>query len=426
MINNSKQFYRTFEERFRGSRANIKKKQKVYLPFIQPLHDYYADGIVFDIGCGRGEWLELMQEHGIPAKGIDLDAGMLEAGSTLNLDVAQGDGIAFLKTMKSESALAITAFHVVEHISFEQLQDLISEAQRVLKPGGVLILETPNPENIRVASETFYLDPTHTKPIPSDLLAFVSRYFGFERNRIIRLHAPEAIKEHRYANIAQLLEGVSWDYALVGQKSGPDELFTLLSPAFEKEYGIALTDLYEKFERRFLRMEEIAEESLKSISKVEESAWKSEMASENAKQDVNKLSQQFQELLEANEFYKNELNLILHSHSWKITAPLRYTKIKLQRIKAWLLLQPDTKPGIHTRKTVRRSIQYLYAHPTIRKRVMSILIRFPSISQRLKNFISTSENRNDETGTDTLKSPSFHYPDPEKVLSDIQKEVKKS
>ena len=115
-------FYRAFEERFRGSRERIKKRQSIYLPFIKPLYQHYPDGIVLDIGCGRGEWLELMRDAGIPAKGIDLDEGMLEAGLSLGLNMEKGDGIEFLKNMDDESAIAITSFHVIEHISFEVLQ----------------------------------------------------------------------------------------------------------------------------------------------------------------------------------------------------------------------------------------------------------------------------------------------------------------
>ena len=90
-------FYRAFEEKYRGSRENIKERQKIYLPFILPLHEIYPDDMVLDIGCGRGEWLELMQDNDIPAKGVDLDERMLEAGLSLGLNVEKGDGITFLQ-----------------------------------------------------------------------------------------------------------------------------------------------------------------------------------------------------------------------------------------------------------------------------------------------------------------------------------------
>ncbi len=243
-------FYRAFEEKYRGSRENIKKRQEIYLPFILPLHKNSPEGMVFDIGCGRGEWLELMREHDIPAKGVDLDEGMLEAGLSLGLDMVKGDGVAFLRNAEDESAIAITSFHVVEHISFDQLQDLVSEAHRVLKPGGVLILETPNPENIRVASETFYLDPTHTKPIPSGLLSFVTQYYGYSRSKVVRLQELEFLKVQKYVNIAHLLENVSPDYAVVAQKGADKKTVSLIDKPFAQEYGISLAEMVEKFERR--------------------------------------------------------------------------------------------------------------------------------------------------------------------------------
>ena len=135
--------------------------------------------MALDIGCGRGEWLELLKDNGISAQGVDLDEGMLKLCRINNLDVFKDDGIEFLKKQLDESLIIVSAFHVVEHIPFATLQFFISEALRVLKPGGVLIMETPNPENIKVATENFYLDPTHIKPIPSKLLSFFTRILRF-------------------------------------------------------------------------------------------------------------------------------------------------------------------------------------------------------------------------------------------------------
>ena len=145
-------FYRAFEERYRGSRELIKSRLEVYLPFVEPLKTLYEGSEILDLGCGRGEWLELMQQNGFRAKGVDLNEGMLLACRELNLDVCQADALDYLRGLAVDTLSVVSAFQVVEHISFEALRELVDEAHRVLKPGGLLILETPNSENLVVGT----------------------------------------------------------------------------------------------------------------------------------------------------------------------------------------------------------------------------------------------------------------------------------
>src|SRR5215469_3508512 len=135
-------FYRAFEERFRGSREAIRSRLQIYLPFIEPLKSIDDHPAAVDIGCGRGEWLELVTNNGFDARGVDLDEGMLEACYENGLRATKEDGIAFLEKLPNESQLIVSGFHIAEHLPFAQLQILIQQALRVLKPGGLLILET--------------------------------------------------------------------------------------------------------------------------------------------------------------------------------------------------------------------------------------------------------------------------------------------
>lgn len=246
----SPKFYHAFEERYRGPRDLIKRRLGVYLPFIEPLRRLYADCAAVDLGCGRGEWLELLQQHGFKAHGVDIDESMLAICMELSLAATREEATTHLKTLTDDSHCIISGFHLAEHISFDALEVLIAEALRVLKPGGLLILETPNPENIAVGTNNFYLDPTHIRPIPPLLLSFLPEYYGFERVKILRLQeSPEAIAQENIALI-NVFSGVSPDYAIVAQKQAAPEILQSFNEPFDKAYGIDLHDLAHRYEAK--------------------------------------------------------------------------------------------------------------------------------------------------------------------------------
>jgi len=222
-------FYRAFQDRHRGSRELIKERLKVYLPFIEPFKNIYKkeELKVLDLGCGRGEWIELVSENGFKALGVDIDDGMLQACKTLNLDVIHIDALEFLKKSPDDSFVVVSGFHIVEHLQFDVLQNLIKESLRVLKPGGLIILETPNPENIRVATVDFWVDPTHIRPMPPLLLSFLKEYYGFERTKTLRLQEDKNIKTLAYISLLQVLYSPSPDYAIIAQKHASTEITAL-------------------------------------------------------------------------------------------------------------------------------------------------------------------------------------------------------
>ena len=120
---------------------------------------------------------------------------MVERSTALGLNIIHGDLVDHLSSLEDESRSAITAFHVVEHLPLSVLVDFLDEALRVLVPGGLLLLETPNPENMRVGATTFYTDPTHRNPILPDTLRFMVEHRGFTEAEIIRLH-PAPPSDH--------------------------------------------------------------------------------------------------------------------------------------------------------------------------------------------------------------------------------------
>ncbi|MBE9035247.1 class I SAM-dependent methyltransferase [aff. Roholtiella sp. LEGE 12411] len=171
-------FYVAFEDQFRGSREDIFNTLKVYLPLIQEAQVGTPESSILDVGCGRGEWLELLRESGYTARGIDINRVMLEQCRYRGLEVVEADVIEYLRTLPDGSLGAVTGFHIIEHLSFETLVQLFDQTVRVLKPGGLVIFETPNTRNILVGSGDFYRDPTHKNPIHPDTISFLAKSRG--------------------------------------------------------------------------------------------------------------------------------------------------------------------------------------------------------------------------------------------------------
>ncbi|MDX2186808.1 MAG: methyltransferase domain-containing protein [Opitutaceae bacterium] len=182
------QFYLEFENHFRGSREDILVKMADYLPEVRRSGAGSPSAPILDLGCGRGEWLELLTKDGLAAFGHDLSSRMVEECRSLGLHVEQGDAIDRLHSTSSNSLGAVSSFHLVEHIPLGSLLEFLEECHRVLRPGGLLILETPNPQNLIVGACNFYIDPTHRNPIPPMTLRFMVERLGFEHVRVIPKH----------------------------------------------------------------------------------------------------------------------------------------------------------------------------------------------------------------------------------------------
>lgn len=179
--------YVSFEERFRGEREDIKARAAPYVEALSAAGIEPATGVVLDLGCGRGEWLELLAEHGYQCRGVDLNDAMLKESRASGFDVVEADALDYLRGLEDGSLAAITSMHLVEHLPHGVIIKLLDEAMRVLQPGGMLILETPNPENLTVGACWFYLDPTHRNPIPPDLLQWTVQERGFHQAAVRRL-----------------------------------------------------------------------------------------------------------------------------------------------------------------------------------------------------------------------------------------------
>jgi SAM-dependent methyltransferase len=241
-------FYSKFEDKFRGSRLLIKLRQEKYLPYIHLLKKVFPIVHALDLGCGRGEWLEILREADIVAKGIDLNDDMLNICKSMGYEVLKLDAVSALRYFPDNSIQLLTGFHIAEHLPFLTLIELVRESHRVLSPGGVLILETPNSENLHVSTDTFYLDPFHTNPIPSELLSFLLGYSGFNLTDVIRLNADIDFNSSTRTSINDVLKGVSRDYAAIGQKIDYEISKEFYITNIESDKGISLDRLIQSYD----------------------------------------------------------------------------------------------------------------------------------------------------------------------------------
>lgn len=253
-----KHFYKDFEDTFRGPYEVIKARLAVYQQFVAPLATHYDPCEALDLGCGRGEWLEILAAMGVQARGVDRDEEMVRCCHDRGFSVFQGDAIALLRSCPDSSLAVISGFHIAEHLPFADLQDLIQEALRALKAGGILILETPNPDNIVAASSGFFTDPTHVRPLPDRLLKFLAEYQGFARATVLRLQEVADLRSAEHVRLADVLGGASPDYGLIAQKGADPEFMGRFEESFAQERGLTTADLSARYDayqnRRWLEV----------------------------------------------------------------------------------------------------------------------------------------------------------------------------
>lgn len=335
---NEKPFYRAFEDRYRGSREEIKGRLKAYFPYIAPLKTMEASPNALDLGCGRGEWVELMQQSGYGILGVDLDDGMLAACAELHLPVSKAEVLETLHLQDDGSLALVTGFHIAEHLPFEVLQTLAQQALRVLKPGGLLILETPNPENLVVGTNNFYLDPTHIRPLPPLLLSFLLEHTGFARVKIVRLQEEPVPEGTRSASLLRVLRGASADYAIVAQKFAPSESLYPFDKVFQQKVGLSLEDVAQQYDQEMQSVLGAANLNCQKyesrLAIVEQQLQKIELTHTKI---LAEATAQVRGLVEQLNHVSKQRDAVLRSFSWRLTSPLRWLAQKCIRISSFLM-----------------------------------------------------------------------------------------
>ena len=296
--------YKLFEDRFRGSEAAIRQRLAVYLPLIAGVSNTLENGRkALDLGSGRGEWLALISEHGWSGTGVEPNS-IAEAAQGIDAEIVKADALDYLRGCGDRSFGLVTAFHVVEHLETNYLLQMLKEIRRVLTPGGLLILETPNPENLTVGTWSFYLDPTHNVPIPPVLLQYHVEAAGFPAPEIVRLNGS-----HEDLDLGPLSVILS-----VLFRSGPDYAIVARTPGANDESFAALIKTF-AFHNSQLNPADIQTliELTKSSDNIIDSHTKA----------INDLEKNLLMLQSALDQKNRELAAVYNSSSWKISRPLR-------------------------------------------------------------------------------------------------------
>jgi O-antigen chain-terminating methyltransferase len=167
-----------FEERFRGSRDGLLERYR-------DLSEVFVGrDPVLDIGCGRGEFLELLRERGIDSYGVEIDPELVTASRQLGLDVLHQDGIAHLAAQPDKSLGGVAMIQVIEHLPPQMAVDFVRIVAEKVRPEGRVVVETVNPQSLYVYAHAFYLDPTHTRPVHPAFLAFLFEQAGFREVKL--------------------------------------------------------------------------------------------------------------------------------------------------------------------------------------------------------------------------------------------------
>lgn len=354
-------FYSAFEAQFRGNRELIENRLNIYKNILNR-----SDGVVIDLGCGRGEWLSLLRQWGINATGIDSDSEMVKICRDYDLNVINDDIFIALDKYEDNSIGVISAIHVIEHLPFNMVIQLLNSCKRVLKSGGIIILETPNSENILVSSSEFFLDPTHLKPIPAKLLNFAAEYCGFQNCTVLRINSSVELPSQDLS-LYNAFAGVGPDYALIAisgenaaishelaemQSKHKGYSFDITCAEYEKSYSSKLDNIFnqtlDSIQNNTQQINELRNSFAVDLNNFSD-LFKQliDDSNNNNTQQVNELKNSFAvDLNNSSDFFQRQMHTLwLHcvensreissiktSFSWKLTAPLRFLAKSVRKV----------------------------------------------------------------------------------------------
>ena len=215
---NKDEFYLSFENRFRGTREQILNSLSSYDGSLNYCLKNFDNPKVLDIGSGRGEWLQKLEEFGLKGIGIELNQKMVQSCRDLKLDVLHGDAISLMNNFPDHTFSMISIFHVVEHLNIDYLNMLLAECRRLISPKGLLIVETPSIDNLLISTNRFYLDSTRITYINGDYMTFQLENIGF-KSSIPYFINPGPLCNADDMNLTRVLNGISQDLCIISSLS---------------------------------------------------------------------------------------------------------------------------------------------------------------------------------------------------------------
>ena len=306
-----KYFYLRFEDLHRGEKAEIINRFKKYERILYSLAEKSDAPAFLDLGCGRGEFLSYLASLKITATGIEKNISLAPEKLDKSVEIIEGDALSWLRNAKDNSYDFISAIHVIEHLEFQYFYELTREIRRVLKKNGVVLFETPNPDNILVATSNFYVDPTHLRLIPQKLVEFVLNDTGFYKTYIWGVN--ESSTRPKIPKVSDILGGSSPDYAIFGL-ANHTPLSSKIEEILSEKKGRTTQELCDSFEQRYLRD---YTELMERQKKIEDNIYDQNCFHRDQYIQVT------QEIYRVRDIFENELERIYSSRSWKITTPLR-------------------------------------------------------------------------------------------------------
>ncbi len=384
-------FYLRLEQRFRGSESQIAQRLGQYIPLLESLEQNSAVSAL-DLGCGRGEWLSILAQRQWRVRGVDLNASMVERCQKQGFEVHQQDALSCLKALPAESVTLISGFHIVEHMTFDALLEILGEAWRVLAPQGVLLFETPNPENLTVGAHTFYMDPSHRHPLPPQLLQFAAQEQGFAQVDIRRLNgAARPENSMAFGDHLEWFFEANQDYVVFAQKNASVLSAQVLERIGEAHahtlefYGIAREYVEETYQR-IQRGVAIANQQQVKITALHEQLQAFE-------QQVRQKEAHIQQLVQQNEVYiKQHQEALAQLHSSGLMRLVRLL-CRVRRLAGHIRHHGLVATGQLLGQKLSRGVAVrLMARPRLRKWALRCLCQSPSKPQSPQGFFPVEQS----------------------------------
>ena len=377
----SKDFYLEFENKFRGPRELILDRLKVYEPILKFVAILAEKPLVLDLGCGRGEFLELCNKFGIEVLGVDASEKNVELVKSLGFKAHKDDILNFLKKQESNSYNLVSLIHVVEHLEFCYVLELFKEVHRILKSGGIFIVETPYVKS-PLAAFNFWVDPTHKRPIHPELLKFIGEKMGFS---IIEIFPLAGKSRKDTVSLTDILY------------SSPDVSIILVKDTDDKYYLEKVKNVLSKVRAQAsLDLEEVSLRLTQEHSSIAEEVQKLSATLAQLNQRVELINKEIS-------YVKSRLDALWNSKPWRAYQLIGKTILRISNLKG------EIKP--FPRSLLKNIYKRLTRYPRIYTKIKKVLDQHPNIKEKLVSLV-TPENKVSNTSDERIesKSPNTIYP----------------